>query len=395
MSMERSAVGNQESTVCGQARRGFARMFLLLSPVLAILPASAQDTLILKNGRRAECQVLDFTAEAVKISFRPAQAAAGAAAEFRAIPLDEVDYVELGALPGEAAARALAVKEGRSEPLLEFWAKRVSWLGRPRCDAGELGLIYAELLSRKPSPDRLERALKVYQQIEAGDWSAERRGRAQAGRLRVMLRQGRTEEVRPMAEALLAKSGDPRVLIDLRHLLAETAAASLARLEIEHPRWTEEDELLPEHARLKNEALDGYLFPHLFYGTEEDLAARGLWAAVQLSLAQKDSAQASDWALDLTKLYPSSPESLAAAALLRKQPAAPQIKLSTPELPAAGGDAAESRNGEEADEAEAAAPEPPPEKPKRKSRAKPKPKPKSVPKTENPPPAKEAEEGDG
>lgn len=396
---QRSVGSDQRSDFIRRSRCSIRGLFSSLQPFAPFLvplslllpfPASqavAQDTVILKNGRKAECQVLDFTADTVKISWKPAP---GATAEFRAVPLAEVDFVEFAPLPGEAEARAQAAKEGRSEPLLPFWAKRVSWLSRPRCDAGELGLTYAELLSRKSTTDRLERALKVYEQIEAGDWSPERRSRAQAGRLRIMLRQGRTAEVRPLAETLLAKNGDPRVLIDLRHVLAETAAASLAQLEKDHPRWRDEDDLIPQHGRLLSEAFDGYLFPHLFYGTEEDLAARGLWAASQLAQSQGDAAQASGWALDLTKLYPNTPEAAAASALLAKQPAAARPK------PAAGAesgtdnasgdsdsgsaDAAASQDAPSADPGTASA------KPKRKPRSKKKPVAKPAAST----PAKEA-----
>lgn len=353
----------------------------VLTAASALTPAvRAQDTVVLKNGRRADCRILDFTADAVRISWKPD---AAAPPRNRDVPLADVDYVELGPLPGETDARAQAVKESRSDPLLPFWAKRVAWLGRPRSDAGELGLTYAELLTRQPTTDRLERALKVYQQIESSDWSGERRGRAQAGRLRVMLRQGRTDEVKPLAANLLEKTGDPRVLIELRHVLAEAAAASLTQLEKDHPRWQDEDDVVPEHDRLLNEALDGYLFPHLFYGTEEDLASRGLWAAVQLSLAQNQTAQASDWALDLTKLYATSPQAAAAADLLVKRPVAPRAKpvraatTSGGGDPESGTDAANPVKPEEeeisAEDADASAPKPKP-KPKRKPRASSKPK---------------------
>lgn len=354
--------------------------FLTVIPVILLNAVSvpeirAQDTVVLKNGRRADCRILDFTTDAVRISWKPD---AAGPLQNRDVPLADVDYVELGPLPGEAEARAQAVKVSRSDPLLPFWAKRVAWLGRPRSDAGELGLTYAELLTREPTTDRLERALKVYQQIESGDWSAERRGRAQAGRLRVMLRQGRTGEVKPLATNLLEKTGDPRVLIELRHVLAEAAAASLTQLEKDHPRWKDEDEVVPEHDRLLNEALDGYLFPHLFYGTEEDLAARGLWAAVQLSLAQGQAAQGSDWAVDLTKLYAASPQSVAAAALLVEQPAALRSKPvgATATAAADSESGSESKNpdkaeesGESAEDGHASGSQPRPKpKPKRKSR---------------------------
>ena len=300
---------------------------------LAQTALEAQDTLILRNGRKADCRILDFTADSVKISYRAAPTAPFAE---RLIPLPEVDYVELAPLPGESEALAQAVREGRSEPLISFWIKRLGWLGRPRTNTGEIGLTYAELLTRVATPDRMERALKIYEQIETADWSAERRGRAQAGKLRVMLRQGRASEVRPLAESLLEKSGDPRVLIELRHVMAEAAAAAIVQLEKDHPRWLEEDDITPRHQQLLNDVFDGYLYPHLFHGAEEDLAARGLWAAAQLSANQKLTMQAADWAADLTHLYAAQPEAAAAKIWLEKQPQpvlspAPQPKAAKPE----------------------------------------------------------------
>ena len=292
----------------------FAALLLL---VLSTFTATAQDTLVLKNGRRADCRILDFTADAVRISYRATPAAPFAD---RLIPLAEVDYAEFAPLPGEPEAFAQAIRESRSEPLINFWVKRLPWLNRPRTNTGEIGLTYAELLTRVNTPDRMDRALKIYEQIEAADWSAERRGRAQAGKLRVMLRQGRAPEVLPLAEALLQKNGDPRVLIELRHVMAEASAAALTQLEKDHPRWQEEDDLVPRHTQLLNDALDGYLYPHLFHGAEEDLASRGLWAAAQLSASQKLTTQAADWSSDLTNLYATQPEAAAATAWLKKQP---------------------------------------------------------------------------
>ena len=318
----------------------------------------AQDTIVLKHGRKADCKIIDFTADAVKITYRVTPAAAPAG---RLIPLVEIDHIDPAPFPGETEARATAVGEGRSEPLMIYWVKHLPWLGRPRTKGGEVGLIYAELLTRVNTADRRERALKIYQQIEAADWSAERRGRAQAGRLRVMLRQGRTAEVRPQAEALLQHSGDPRVLIELRHVMAEASAATLTQLEKDHPRWQEEDELVPRHTQLLNEAFDGYLYPHLFHGAEEDLAARGLWAAAQLSSAQKENTQAAEWAGDLTQLYQISPEATAAAAWLKQQPVAP----AKPE-PAA--EAVESEDLTE--EAEGGKPQPKPKSTPKKKPAK-------------------------
>ncbi len=327
------------------------KFIALLLGILAVSHASAQDTLVLKNGRKADCRVIDFTAEAVKISYRADPAAAYSD---RLIPLAEIDYVELAPLPGEPEALALAVREGRSEPLIGFWVKRLPWLARPRTNGGEIGLTYAELLTRVPTADRMERALKIYQQIETADWNAGRRGRAQAGRLRVMLRQGRTSEVRPLAEALLQQSGDPRVLIELRHVMAEAAAAALTQLEKEHPRWQEEDDLIPRHHQLLNEAFDGYLYPHLFHGAEEDLAARGLWAAAQLAAHQNPDGMATDWSTDLTHLYAATPEAAAARTWLEKQTSTPKPKPLKAKAAAASDAAAEDEDMLEETESEGA-----------------------------------------
>lgn len=344
-----------------RATRGWRWRFLWLA-LLAPGWLPAEDRVFLKSGRQAECRVLDFTPGALKILYRPAPAAAPTE---RLVPLGEVDYVELAPLPGEPEALALAVREGRSDPLMAFWVKRLPWLGRPRSNGGEIGLTYAELLTRIATPDRMERALHIYQQIEAGDWSEERRGRAQAGRLRVLLRQGRIAEVRPQAEALLQRGGDCRILMELHHVMAEASAAALAELERDHPQWTQEDDLGPRHQQLLDEALDGYLYGHLFHGAEEDLAARGLWAAAQLACAQQNSIAAADWASDLTQLYAGTPEAAAAETWLEQQaasrPAGPPPKPAHVSPPARSEDSAEPR----AAAAEESV------KPRRKSKSKP------------------------
>ncbi len=270
----------------------------------------AGDVLTLKNGRTADCRVLSFSESAVKILWQEK--------EERDIPLADVDYITFAPLPGEEEALTKAVSGGVSEPLMEFWVKKIPRLAVPRSNAGELGLTYAELLSRNATPDRLARALTVYEKIESSDWSAERRGRARAGRLRLMLRQGRVEEVKPEAAKLMEDSQDPRVLIEVQHVLAETAAAKLRALLKDHPRWEQEDDVRPRRDRLYHEALDAWLYPHVFHGAQEDLAARGLWAAAQFYREHGDVEQARHAAADLIQLYPDAAEVKAASTLLQQ-----------------------------------------------------------------------------
>ena len=296
--------------------------------LILTLTVQGGDVLTLKNGRTADCRILSITPAAVKIFWQEK--------EERAIPVTDIEFITFAPLPGEEAALAKAVSAGDSAPLRETWVKKIPRLSIARSNAGEIGLTYAELLSRNPTADRLARALTVYQQIESGDWSDERRGRARVGRMRLMLRQGRVEEVKPEAEKLLKESQDARVLIEVQHVLAETAAAKLRALLKEHPRWEQEDDIRPQRDRLLHEALDAYLFPHVFHGAEEDLAARGLWAAAQFYKENGDPVAGREAAADLVQLYPSAAEKSAAAAMVndlppeRKKPA----RADGPDIPA-------------------------------------------------------------
>ncbi len=280
--------------------------------LIAACTCMAGDVLTLKNGRTADCRILSFTPATVKILWQDK--------EEREIAMTDIEFISFAPLPGEEAALAKAVSAGDSNPLMETWVKKIPRLGIARNNAGEIGLTYAELLSRNPTADRLARALTVYQQIESSDWSAERRGRARVGRMRLMLRQGRVEEVKPEAEKLLKESQDARVLIEVQHVLAETAAEKLRALLKEHPRWEQEDDVRPQRERLFHEALDAYLYPHVFHGSEEDLAARGLWAAAQFYKENGETGAAREAAEDLVHLYPSAAEKTAAAELVNQLP---------------------------------------------------------------------------
>lgn len=289
--------------------------------------AKAGDVLTLKNGRTAECKVLTFTPTSVKILWQER--------ESRDIPFADIEFITFALQPGEKEALAKAVAEGKGTPLIQLWIAKSPRLGIPRSDAGELGLTYAELLTREAGAGSVERALKVYEQIESADWSQERRSRARVGRLRLLLREGKEDEVKPQAETMLKEAREARVKIELHHLLAEAAALKLRALVKDHPRWELEDDIRPQRDRLFHEAMDAYLFPHVFHGADEDLAARGLWAAAQLSREHGDSDSARASATDLVQLYPDAPEKAAAAALLKELPAEKKANApAEPDIPA-------------------------------------------------------------
>ena len=77
--------------------------------VMGVIAVTAADTLVLRNGRRAECEVLGFSAEAVRIR--------RGGEEQRDVRLADVDYVEFGELAGEEEAKRKAVATRSATPL--------------------------------------------------------------------------------------------------------------------------------------------------------------------------------------------------------------------------------------------------------------------------------------
>jgi hypothetical protein len=102
-------------------------------------------------------------------------------------------------------------------------------------------------------------------------------------------------------------------------VLADAAAEQLRVLVAAHPRWEEEEGVRVERGRWFHEALSGYLHGHVFHGAEEDLAARGLWAAVQLYAGAGEREAARSCAEDLVKLYAGAAEAGAAEGWLAER----------------------------------------------------------------------------
>jgi len=127
--------------------------------------------------------------------------------------------------------------------------------------------------------------------------------KAKEGRLRAMVATGRAGEAVREAEEIASATEDPAVLIEAKHILAEAAGASLKKLLEDNPRWEEDLNVIPERNRLYHEAVDLFLYPALFEGSQADAAARGLWGAVGIYQLAGESANALECARDITILY--------------------------------------------------------------------------------------------
>lgn len=294
-----------------------------LATLLTLLTTCPADTLHLRNGHSVPCELLSTSTTAVRIRYLQK--------DIRSVPLKDINRISFSPLPGETEATSLAIATSNPTPLTSFWIRRQPWLAIPDSPAGKLGLTYASLLASHSSPDRLNRALAICLQIESSDWNPETKAHARAARLRILLQKGELKELRSTASSLAETSARfPRAIIEIHHILAEAATTELASLVSSHPRWHLDDSLAAQHRQLLAAATDGFLFAHLFHGSEEDLAARGLWNASLLAATHGNPTAATAWATDVTRFYPASPQKSAAAAFLaQQQPATPATAQQT------------------------------------------------------------------
>lgn len=110
------------------------------------------------------------------------------------------------------------------------------------------------------------------------------------------------------AKALAAETEDPEILIEANHLMAQAAEKSLRVFLKENPRWEIDPTVIEERHQLHRRALELYLYPSLFFGTNNEKAARGLWGAVGIYRASDEEQLAIETSRDILAFYPATPE---------------------------------------------------------------------------------------
>lgn len=145
---------------------------------------------------------------------------------------------------------------------------------------------------------------------------------AKEGRLRALVATGRAGEAVREAEQIASMTEDPAVLIEAKYILAEAAGTSLKKLLEDNPRWEEDLNVIPERNRLYHEAVDLFLYPSLFEGSQAEAAARGLWGAVGIYQLTGEAANALECARDITILYPGTKYAAPAKELIASLPTA-------------------------------------------------------------------------
>lgn len=284
-----------------------AALTLLLATALA---ATAQDVLLLKNGdrRAGEIVAADDTTIRLRVPLGgPAVPGAAAAMATLGIPRADIEAIEFKTDPAREERLRSATPARISEVEID-WKRQEPWLGFPRSPAGAIGCKLAELLLLTNDPAKAASALELFTLIEQKSWNVEDKARAKQGRLRAMVATGRVAEAIEQAKQLAAETENPEILIEANHIMAQAAELDYIAFLKENPRWEQDPYVIDTRHQLYNRVLKLYLYPALFYGSDNERAARGLWAAVSIYRTSGQLPLAIETSRDIVKLHPATTE---------------------------------------------------------------------------------------
>ena len=274
------------------------------------LAATAQDVLLLKNGDRRAGEIISADATTVRLRVSlggPALPGAGAAMATVGIPRADIDAIEFKADPTREE-RLRSATPDRIPEVEADWKRLQPWIDFPRSQAGAIGCKLGELMLLTKDPAKSASALELFTLIEKQSWSDQDKARAKQGRLRAMVATGRATEAIDQAKQLAAETEDPEILIEANYIMAQSADKDLKTFLEENPRWEQDSTVIDRRHELYNRVLELYLYPALFYGSDNERAARGLWGAVGVYRASNQLPLAIETSRDIDILYPSTTE---------------------------------------------------------------------------------------
>lgn len=223
----------------------------------------------------------------------------------RSFLLKDIDYINFEVAADESHLLKQG-KQGKLKDWQKLWDRKVAFLAQARSNTGELGLIYAQVLLQQDSVYHWAQAMELYDLLLDKAWSEEVRGRAQIGRIHVLVRQGDLSRAGKYALVIEASRESEKQMAIAQLLLAQITFAELRALQKKHPRWQQDDEVLPERYRLYHRAIDYSLKPFLFHSEQRDLAAKGLMAAAELYEFVADDFGELAVLQDVVEIYPDS-----------------------------------------------------------------------------------------
>lgn len=293
-----------------------AATFRLLAAAAILSAAVAQDTIELADGTIRPGKVVGADEKVFRLRIpAPIPGQPPATVSINRADVERIVFGPDADL--EAVTKDPTI--GRTAFARVLWQRMEPLLAVPESPAAKAGLVYGDILLLSQDSNRHNEALALFRRIEAEAWDASDREAATRGRLKAMLALGQINEASKEAETLALQEEDPGLLLETKLLLAETRLAALATLLEENPRWQEDPPVRAERDKLLNEALDLALYPFLFYGTEHDQSAKGLWLAHEAYLLAEQPTAAREVATDITTLYPHTRHAAPAKEALQKQ----------------------------------------------------------------------------
>jgi hypothetical protein len=285
------------------AARPSPRLFSLLL-ISGFLPlAAVADELHMKDGQTFSGTILGTDGRAVTLRMT-----IGSGQAEVPYPLANVKEVVFTNTPEDASLLASGDPKALPE-VLGRWERRKPLLAIPGSDAGAWALQAVRLSLARKTKKAAEEALLWAAEVEKADWSPERRSEATRLRLSALAAAGKAEQAIAEAEKMQNASGaDESALaaarVQARLVQAAVAAAKLAELEKEWPKWDQMPEMRRERAALLNAALDGFLFAPTFHPELTALAAEGLWKAGEVAEKAGRAAEALTWMKEIAASFP-------------------------------------------------------------------------------------------
>jgi hypothetical protein len=282
---------------------------LLILLAVTCIAAHAQDVLEMKTGSRRAGKIISFDEKFIRLELDLTAQGSSSARSVASIALPRGDVLSIAFASNsqrDAAIRSAAAQD--IDALDGYWKEFKPWLEMSRSPSGSIACALGNALLATKERKNADRALELFTLVEEKAWQDSDRARAREGRLRAMTATGKAAKAIEEAKALADETEDPEILIEANYLLAQAAEKELKDFLKENPRWDIDTSVIDQRHRLYNRVLELYLYPSLFFGTNNEKAARGLWGAIGIYRTSGEERLAIETSRDILAFYPKTPE---------------------------------------------------------------------------------------
>lgn len=281
----------------------------LLILLAATCVVQAQDVLEMKTGNRRAGKIVSFDERFIRLELDIPSEGGAAPQSVASIALPRGDVLSIDFAPDSQRDSMVRAAGAQDIPALEgYWKIFKPWLEMSRSPSGSIACALGNALLATKERKNADRALELFTLVEEKAWQASDKARAREGRLRAMTATGRAAKAIEEAKALAEETEDPEILIEANYLLAQAAEKELGEFLKENPRWDIDTNVIDQRHRLHNRVLELYLYPSLFFGTNNEKAARGLWGAIGIYRTSGEELLAIETSRDILVFYPKTPE---------------------------------------------------------------------------------------